>query len=264
VTALATLSLLEAGVPANDPAVVKAVEFLLKLELKKTYVVSLQTQVLARVDAKKYAKQIQTNADWLVAQAIQKNGKFQGWSYPGAGDSGDGSNTHFAIMGLHAAAQVGAKVDAEIWKNIRDMYARMQTRDGGWCYIESSAAQPTLSMTTAALLGLAVATKYDKKAKGPDAAFEKGMVALLGGKLGSGMSVAYDLFTTAELGRALASTEFKSGKKTKAWYREGAEKILQSQQQDGSLKTGERPIDSGQPVITTACGLFVLGPPSKR
>src|SRR5215831_5124671 len=36
VTALATLSLLEAGVPANDPAIEKAVAYLVKLEPKKT------------------------------------------------------------------------------------------------------------------------------------------------------------------------------------------------------------------------------------
>ena len=107
-TALATLALLEAGVPAKDPAIAKAVKYLLAVKPDKTYVVSLHTQVLARVDAKKYAKEIQANADWLLEKAITKNGKLAGWSYP-ANAIGDNSNTHFAVMGLHAAAEAARR-----------------------------------------------------------------------------------------------------------------------------------------------------------
>ena len=265
-TALAALALLEAGVPANDPAIAKAVEFLLPLKPEKTYVVSLQTQVLARVDAKKYAKEIQANADWLMEKAIMKDKKLQGWSYPG-NPIADNSNTHFAVMGLHAAAQAGAKVDPDIWRKFRDHFADTQMKDGSWAYY-SYRAEPSHSMTVAALLGLAVATKYDKDAKGPDPAFEKGMKALLGGKLGGlgeGKSAFVAWFTTAELGRALGTTEFKSGNMAKVWYREGAEKLLKTQQEDGSLQTGAMGVGiDGQPVISTACGLFFFGPPGKK
>ncbi len=265
-TALATLALLEAGVPANDPVIAKAVEFLLPLEPDKTYVVSLQTQVLARADAKKYAKQIQANADWLMEKAIMKDKKLQGWSYP-ANNIADNSNTHFAIMGLHAAAQAGAKVDPDIWKQIRDYFADTQQKDGGWTYHNAGAANVSHSMTVVGLLGLAVAVKYDKGAKGPDPAFEKGMALLLGGSLDQeGKSHFVVWMSVAELGRALGTTEFKSGKMAKAWYREGAEKLLKTQQEDGSLRfTGERGgIDKDHPVITTACGLYFLGPPGKK
>src|SRR5438270_203411 len=78
-TALVTLALLEAGVTADDTAVKAAAEYLAKLEPDKTYVVSLQTQVLARVDAKKHAARIQKNADWLVGKATRKNGRLEGW-----------------------------------------------------------------------------------------------------------------------------------------------------------------------------------------
>ncbi len=262
-TGLATLALLEAGVPPNDPAVAKAVEYLLTVKPEKTYAVSLQTQVLARVDAKKYAKEIQANADWLLEKAILKDKKLAGWSYP-ANNVADNSNTHFAVMGLHAAAQAGAKVDAEIWQKLRDYFADTQQKDGGWVYHNAGDGQTTRSMTTAGLLALAVATKYDKKTKGPDPAFEKGLATLLGeNRFGKGKSEAYDLFTTAELGRAIGATEFKSGKLTKAWYREGAEKLLKEQQEDGSFKFADRGIDGGQPVLTTAFGLYFLGPPKK-
>ena len=51
-TALAALALLEAGVKTDDEALAKAIEYLAKLAPKKTYVVGLQTQVLAEADPK--------------------------------------------------------------------------------------------------------------------------------------------------------------------------------------------------------------------
>ena len=67
---------------------------------------------------------------------------------------------------------------------------------------------------------------------------------------------------TAELGRALGVTEFKAGKKGKAWYREGAEKLVREQKEDGSW-VGNSGLDQA-PVYTTACALYFLGPPSKK
>jgi hypothetical protein len=259
-TALAALALLEAGAEPKDPVVAKAVEYLAALKPERTYVVSLQTQVLVRADAKKHAKQIQTNADWLMEKAIVREKRLEGWSYP-SNVVGDNSNTLFAIMALHAAAQAGAKVDATIWQKVRDYYAATQKKDGGWSYVNVGDPTTSQSMTLAGLLALTVATKYDPQAKGPDPAFEKGMELLLGGKFGDGKSVGYDLFITAEFGRALGTNEFKADKRAKAWYREGVEKLVKAQQADGSFKIGERGIDTNQPVLSTASGLYFLGPP---
>src|SRR5205823_1691362 len=64
-TGLVTLALLEAGVPAGDPVLAKPLAYLAALEPEKTYVVSLQTQVLCRAGPKKYKEAIQKSADWL-------------------------------------------------------------------------------------------------------------------------------------------------------------------------------------------------------
>ena len=173
------------------------------------------------------------------------------------------SNTHFAVMGLHAAAQAGAKVDAQLWEQIREMYARTQTKTGWGYYGERTFGgdRSTLSMTTCALLGLSIAVRYDKNAKGPDPAFEKGMAALL--ELSPGTKGAgYEWMATAELGRALDTTEFKAGKKTKAWYREGAEKLVKEQKEEGSWE-GKTGFDR-TPIYATACALYFLGPSAKR
>jgi hypothetical protein len=261
-TGLVALALLEAGVPARDPVVVKAVEYLVQKEPKKTYVVSLQTQVLCRVDAKKHKEQIQKNVDWLLEKAIRKDDRLVGWSYPGQ-QLADGSNTHFAVVTLHAAAQAGAKVDVRIWQQIRDLYQRSQT-DGGWGYYADRAFggdRRSANMTICGLLGLTIAAQYDKNAKGPDPAFEKGMPVML--KLGAGAkSVTYGRFATAELGRMLGTREFKAGKMGRDWYREGAEQLLRTQQPDGSFV--EKGGIDGTPVLATAFGLYFLGPPAKK
>lgn len=262
ITAMAALGLLEAGVPADDAAVTRAVEYLVKVESKKTYVVSLQTQVLARVDARKHKEKIQKNVDWLLNEAVNSRGKLAGWSYPGNQQIGDGSNTHFAVMGLHAAALADAKVDAKVWDQVRDMYARAR-QEGGWSYYgdERVKGQPSRTMTIAALVGLVVAAEFDTAGRGPDPAFEKGMAAFLKVSPRPGTSVAYEWLVTAELGNALASHEFKAGDKVLAWYREGAEKLLKEQKGDGSWMPGPG-VDSN-PIYATACGLYFLGPPKK-
>jgi len=263
-TALVALSLLEAGMPVNDPTIAKAVEYLVKLPPKKTYVVSLQTQVLARVDAKKHKDQIQTNADWLMEQAITNGDKLEGWSYP-ANQIADGSNTHFAVVALHVAAQAEAKVDDKVWKQIKDFYVRTQRHDG-WIYYNSQTGdRSTNSMTTCALIGLLIVSKHDKdpKVKGPDPAFEKGLKILLPWDLQNSKGTGYAMMAVAELGRLSRSNEFKVGDKTWAWYRIGAEKLIKSQKEDGSFILGEHGTDK-MPLITTASGLYFLGPPAKK
>lgn len=265
-SALVALSLLEAGVPANDPAVAKAVEYLLAFKPEKTDIVGLQTRVLARVDAKKYAKQIQANADWLVENAITKDKKLRGWSCP-EGKLATNSKTLFAVTGLHAAAQAGAKVDAGIWPQVREYIVDLQYAEGGWGYGGFASPESTHGPTLNGLLALTIAAKYDTRAKFPNAAFEQGMALVLSGRLGElgDGRWSFDAWmATAELGRALGSNEFRSGKRAKAWYHDGAEKLLKEQQFDGSWKSGAAGIDGKAPVIATASGLYFLGPPPKK
>jgi internalin A len=260
-TALAALSLLEAGVPADDATIKKAVDYLVQLPLKKTYIVSLQIQVLARVDAKKHKEQIQKNADWLVKEAVVTKGKFDGWSYPGNA-WGDGSNTHFAVMGLHAAKQSGAKVEEKIWLQIAELYLSTR-KDKGWryYYINDTDFASSNSMTVCALLGIEITSNYLKDTKELAGAFEKGLGLLQSWDLFSEKSSGYAMMVAAELGRLHGKKQFKVGDKTWDWYRIGAEKLIKSQKKDGSLVLdGNRTIDSVA-LLSTSFGLYFLGPP---
>lgn len=261
-TALVALALLEAGAPANDPALAKAIAYLAELAPEKTYVVGLVTQVLARADAKKYAPAIQANADWLMANAVTRGDKLIGWSYPIAGGgTADNSNTHFALAGLHAATAAGAKVDPKLWGRVRDLYAREQTAGGGWGYVTDARPAPaTASMTACGALALALAAKHDKPAN-PDPALAKALALLADGKLSGGKGTGYLLFTHAELGRALGGTEFRAGERARAWYREGAESVFKLQAENGSVAFDKN--IGGNPVVGTAFALFALGPPAR-
>ena len=79
-TALVVLALLESGMPANDPSLQSAIDYLADLPPRRTDVVSLQTQVFARANPKAFAKQIQTNADWLIdtANGFKTTGRLDG------------------------------------------------------------------------------------------------------------------------------------------------------------------------------------------
>jgi RNA polymerase sigma factor (sigma-70 family) len=264
VTALVTLALLEAGVSAKDVAIRKAVDYLVKLPPKKTYVVGLQTRVLARVDAKKHEEQIQTNVDWLLENALKKDNKLQGWSYP-TNTIADGSNTHFAVMGLHVAAEAGAKVDKKVWKQIQDIYINTQ-KNGGWSYTSIANEQPSRSMTVCALVGLLIASKHDKGAQVPDSAFEKGLKVLVlpvPWEYEGATSTAYAMVAVAELGRIYGSNEFKVGNKTWEWYRMGTETLIKSQAEQGNFEIGRRNGVDANPILSTASGLYFLGPPAK-
>lgn len=262
-TALVVLSLLEAGVPAKDPLVASSIDYLAALSPKKTYVVGLQTQVLARADAKKHAPSIQKNADWLLDQAIgwRKVGRIEGWSYASGETRGDGSNTHFAVMGLHAAAGAGAKVDDKVWEAIRDHYLRTRIR-GGWSYIvaPAGASPATESMTTAALIGLTLVKKHDKATDASREDLERGLDDLFAFSSRNGKSSGYQGLISAELGRLMESTEFKSGDKVLKWYREGAERLLKNQKPDGSWSSAG--IDSNA-ALNTAFSLYFLGSEKK-
>ncbi|HEX4610794.1 MAG TPA: prenyltransferase/squalene oxidase repeat-containing protein, partial [Urbifossiella sp.] len=268
-TALVTLALLEAGVPPDAPPVKKAVEYLARVPAKRTYVVGLQTRVLARADPKAHAARIQANADWLVAQGIGLDrGRLKGWSYPGEGAVAadalaDQSNTHFAVFGLHAAAGAGAKVTDRVWPAVRDLYVRTR-RPGGWTYHPDSALDsgPTYCMTAAALTGLAIADQHSRPNAVARGAFDEGMRALLTAPVQAPKSIGYQWLVTAELGRVVGAAAFKSGDVEVKWYREGAEKLVADQRPDGSWVPG-RGVDA-EPVLGTAFGLYFLGPPGNR
>jgi hypothetical protein len=135
ITALCTLALLTAGEEPTNPQVAKSLAFLRKLEPEKTYTVALQTMVLCAAMPEQDLALIQKNVRFLSQTQISQGPRTGAWSYPhGDNVGGDNSNSQFAVLALHEAERVGAKVDPQVWRRAADYWRRVQNPDGSWGY----------------------------------------------------------------------------------------------------------------------------------
>jgi hypothetical protein len=166
-TALAALALLTAGVPATDPSVARALDFLNRFDaatLGKTYTVALQTMVFAQADPVKYKVQITRNVFWLERAQIKPNERVPwpgSWTYDdGKGSQGDNSNTQYALLGLQAASEVGIPVKPEVWTLSRQYWEMAQRRggfdSGSWGYYPRDQQPAGGSMTCAGIGSLII------------------------------------------------------------------------------------------------------------
>jgi hypothetical protein len=151
VTALCTLALLNAGVEPSHPKIQKSLAYLRNLRSEKTYTVALQTMALCEAEPVKDLALIQTNARWLSRVQITQGPKAGAWSYPlGEGVGGDNSNSQFAVLALHEAERVGAKVDLAVWQLADEYWRKCQNPDGSWGYL-AEGAPGSGSMTCAGI-----------------------------------------------------------------------------------------------------------------
>ena len=155
VSALVTLALLNSGAAPDQPEIARALQFLSRRELEKTYTVSLQTMVFCAANPNKYANQIRRNAEWL-GRAQLANG---GWSYDLTQSGGDPSNSQFALLALHEAQRSGvANFPMETWRTIfgraREYWSTLQNRDGSFPYESKGSGRG--SMTCAGIASLVI------------------------------------------------------------------------------------------------------------
>ena len=169
VTALCTLSLLNSGVPVDDPVVARSLTYLRSMEPDKTYVVALQTMVLCAAEPKKDMVTIERNVRWLESHQINEADHDGAWSYPGPG--GDNSNSQFAVLALYDAQCAGATVSRLTWQRAAAYWRKTQNDDGSWGYVPGEAGSG--SMTCAGIGGLAICTAALESG---DAAVENGRV----------------------------------------------------------------------------------------
>lgn len=150
-TALAVLALSEAGVPADDPTIVKGLQYVLSKPFSETYNAGCAAMAFVSVDPGRYIKGLAAARDYIVS-AQNARGM---WSYR-LGDPlrrvGDNSNSQFAVLGLRAAMSVGLSVPEETLKLAERHYATSQNADGGWGY--SPGGNSYGSMTAAGVASL--------------------------------------------------------------------------------------------------------------
>jgi hypothetical protein len=278
-TALATLAMLNCGVPPEDKVIARSLEFLRKLEPQKTYVVSLCNMVFAEARQAKDLDRLQKNTDWLLKIAIRRGGKIYGWSYPNSNTLPDASNTQYALLGLYAAKQTGVKIDPQVWVELRELYIGLQGKDGHWSYDYSGGSGPlsgpSFTMTTAGVCGLLIAgmglnQSQQKLDEANGVAADCGKYTLnepldRGMKWISGKfdfvnvpklkSAYYNVYGIERLGR-LSGQRF-IGKYD--WYREGCKLLTNIQNDDGSwTKIKEGTPGDAFPIVSTSFALLFL------
>jgi len=273
-TALATLALLNAGVKPEEPIIDRALKYLRAIDPSKTYVVGLQIMVYAEAGRSEDRERIQQLVDWLIQARIMSGQDCLGWSYQHASnrEEPDNSNTQYAMLGLHAGQQAGARIDRAVWQSIRDMYIRMQTPEGGWYYSKRSPSRaPTMTMTTAGLCGLIISgmelNQGREKIQASGQALDCGVYAenrpielalnWLANRFSimpRGDAIFYNLYGIERAGR-LSGQRFIG---EHDWYREGCKFLTKPgmQHEDGSW-FGGGPHDTW-PVVSTSFSLLFL------
>ena len=207
------------------------------------------------------------------------NGKISGWSYPFAdGNRPDGSNTQYALLGLYAGKQAGAKIDDKVWKQIRQLYIDSQRPEGPdagyWQYTEAGGLSgPSFTMTVAGASGLLIAGMgLNESQQGLDPA--TGVAANCGkydlnDPLDKGMnwigrnfafdnareskSDFYNIYGIERVGR-LSGQRFIG---RTDWYREGCEFLVRDQTRDGAWSQKHGIQIDGVNVIATSFALLV-------
>ena len=257
VTGLALYTFLALGTPLKDPAPGKALDWLLanpfsddNLDGADTYQISLVAVGLSYAiphlekgpRKERAVSMLQRAADWLVA-AQQPGG---GWSYNNQNRRGhDHSNSQFAVLGLRAAANAGARVKKEVWEREVTHYKTSQLEDGGWGYLacyQKPGRAATSTMTAAGVMGLTLALgSTGKKDQEVDRAIARGLKAMeafwrmgITKGLKSLGGVPYLLYSVERA--CMLTGQEKLGDID--WYVEGAWVLLREQKEDGLLGTG--------------------------
>ena len=134
-TSLAVLALSEAGVPPDDPALSRGLNFVLEKKAETVYEAALKIMALESIDAKRYAPQMAQPTGYLVGAQLSSGG----WGYLKCRDCTrpDNSCSQFALLGLRSAARSGLDVPVGVWKAAYVYYSNRQNTDGGWGYTKA-------------------------------------------------------------------------------------------------------------------------------
>lgn len=148
-TALAIYALVSAGTPANDPRIVKAVQFLNRTSSGSTYEEGLVLLALQKIDPKNGRQRMQA----AITRLVDWQGKDGGWGYGIPVTRSDESCTQYAILGISAAQKEKIPIPAKVINNAIDYFKIAQNPNGGWGYAGGTS---TFSMTCSGLASLSL------------------------------------------------------------------------------------------------------------
>ncbi|MCG6154481.1 DUF4159 domain-containing protein [Rubinisphaera margarita] len=276
-SSLILLSLMEAGLTPDDPAIDRGLQWLRKQDPSLTYEVALMIMALTKAKEGARDNLLIFNLSQKLERGQMKTGKgVGGWGYSegGAvrGGTPDRSNSQYAILGLRDAAYYGIPVDRKVWERVRAYWENGQQADGGWNYREDDGQSSYGSMTVAGVASLAIADTFlkDTEDAHPDGrpicclppekndALERGIrwlsrnFSVQTNPLSSSWWLYY-MYGLERAGR-LSGRRFFG---THDWYREGARALLVRQsKRDGSWR-GQGGMETN-PMLGTPLALLFL------
>ena len=243
-SALATLAMLNCGVPLDDPNMQRAITFVRSMKEKRTYAVAVQTMVLCNAEPERDTLTIGANVQWLERTQARKGPNRGGWGYGNGRDAADPSNSQFAMLALYEAELAGVDVSEQTWRLALNYWKHIQNANGSWGYNKS---ETTGSMTCAGLASIMIANMQigegDAEATGGDVQcclphrkddhIERGLkwlgdhfsVRRNPGARSDGGWWLYYLYAMERTGR-LSGQRFIG---MHDWYREGAELLVSRQ-----------------------------------
>lgn len=278
-TSLVTLALLTAGEPVNSPTIRRALGYLRNFgpdELKSTYAVSLQTMVFAAAEPERDQLKLVANVEWLTRAQIRPADRVNwpgSWTYSVIKNRhGDNSNSQYALLGLHAANEVGIPVRPDVWTLARSYWENCQHRDGGWAYTPDASSPASGSMTSAGISSLIITglKRYQGQETlvgdeihncgkgGLNVDLVRGIDWManhfrVGENFGHGQQWRYYYLYGMERAGRLSGRRFFG---EHDWYREGAEKLVHDQDPLRGFWRGA--IFEQDPVVATSFSLLFL------
>ncbi|HEY2587221.1 MAG TPA: DUF4159 domain-containing protein [Tepidisphaeraceae bacterium] len=292
-SSLATYALLASGVDRREPKMQKAIDFLLHANITSTYGLGLSSQIADYLPADQTKEFVKRNEMLLLAGMYQPsksvlqqpaswrkdigfysywvgtdemstkatapkelNARTIGSSQPKG--HYDRSNSQYGVLGMWALAQADSEVPTLYWQIEDAAWRKAQLRDGGWNYTDGGEnTDATASMTAAGIATLYITQDYTLnedwgQCKGGvrNENIERGLAWMdrhiaqaMGGSL-------YTLYGIERIGTASGRKYFG----TADWYKMGSERLVHTQQPDGSWK-GEGLLDQ---LASTAFALVFL------
>jgi len=263
-SALTVYALLKCDAPPDDPTIARALDLLIERDPEGIYAVSLAALGLATALEKgapwreKLERRLRRMAEILVDSQLKSGGWSYGTrAYPDqslAGWSYDISNTQFAILGLRAAANAGAKIPRATWERALALLDKAQMPDGGWSY-EGDGGSTDSRTAAGAYCWIICATSLDEKLAPEVAAQNARLRGALNWLARSAESKSlasppdyYFLYSLERLCMVAAIERLG----TRDWYVEGASLLVRSQSREGTWSGGF------SPGIDTSMALLVL------
>jgi len=251
-TGLCLYALLSAKAEARRQPVKRALAWLTDAKLTGTYAVAMRACALATLGDDRYRAPLADDVRWLVKAASRKGA----YSYTSFADAEpetpyDNSNSQMAVLGVWAGAGRGIEVPPAYWRNVERHWAGEQHK-GGWGYhsrCETARRKTYGSMTAAGLATMfacfdnlhagqfvrcAASGRYKPIDDGLNWLAENFSVDANPG-LGANW-FHYWLFCVERVGLASGLKHF--GRHD--WYAAGAERLLETQNGDGSWSAGDR------------------------